>query len=206
MEESINAFLERLVVMQWSKTKSTLESFLCDKLQGRIKIYATVYRKFHDSPSRVWITFDNKEIISASDVTYQTKHEKLYQKIKEKEGLKGIPFNDDWDVMFNSPERQALVRASNYVEEMLLTQNVFNATHFYAPFMEYGSLSIDEALQSEHIIIRAYTMLDRRLGKRRLINFNFNLHDTHPLIIDFYKIRCDVEGISVKTSPKQLSD
>ena len=97
LDESINAFLERLVVMQWSKTKSTLESFLCDKLQGRIKVYATVYRKFHDSPSRVWITFDNKEIISASDVTYQTKHEKLYQKIKEKEGLKGIPIIIEWN-------------------------------------------------------------------------------------------------------------
>ena len=203
MDESINAFLERLVFMQWSKTKSTLESFLCDKLQGRIKIYATVYRKFHDSPSRVWITFDNKEIISASDVTYQTKHEKLYQKIKEKEGLKGIPFNNDWDVMFNSPERQALVRASNHAEEMLLTQNVFNAYHFYAPLMEYSSLSIDEALQSEHIIIKAYAMLDRRLGKRRLIKFNFNLQDTHPVILAFYKIRCKVEGISVKISPNK---
>ena len=128
--------------MQWSKTKSTLESFLCDKLQGRIKIYATVYRKFHDSPSRVWISFDNKEIISASDVTYQTKHEKLYRKIKEEEDLKGIPFNNDWDVMFNSPERQALERASDHGEEMLLTQNIYNAYHLYAPLMEYSSLSM----------------------------------------------------------------
>ncbi|HWJ78942.1 MAG TPA: nonribosomal peptide synthetase, partial [Niallia sp.] len=63
--------------MQWSKTKSTLESFLCDPLQGRIKIYATVYRKFHDGPARVWITFDKKEILSASDVTYTIKHEEL---------------------------------------------------------------------------------------------------------------------------------
>jgi len=152
------------------------------------------------------VRFDNKEIISASDVTYQTKHEKMYRKIKDEEGLKGIPFNDDWDVMFNSPERQELVRASDRAEEMLLTQNVFNAYHLYAPFMEYSSLSIDEALQSEHIIIRAYAMLDRRLGKRRLIKFNFNLQDTHPLILAFFKIRCDVEGISSITSPKQLSD
>jgi len=59
-----------VIAMQWSMTKSTLESFLCDKLKGRIKIYATVYRKVHDCPSRVWITFDKKEIISASDVRY----------------------------------------------------------------------------------------------------------------------------------------
>lgn len=183
--------------MQWSKTKSTLESFLCDKLQGRIKVYSTVYRKFHDCPSRVWITFDNKEIISASDVTYQTKHEELYQKIKEEEGLKGIPFNANWHVMFNSPERKELIIASHNAEEMMINQSIFSSYHFYAPFMEYGSLSIDEALHSENIIIRAYAMLDRRLGKRRLKKLNFTIEDTHSLILDFYKIRCDVEGISI---------
>lgn len=40
-------------------------------------------------------------------------------------------------------------------------------------------------------------MLDRRLGKRRIKKLNFNIEDTHPLILDFYKIRCDVEGISL---------
>lgn len=52
---------------------------------------------------------------------------------------------------------------------------------------------IEEALNSENIIIRVYSMLDRRLGKRRLKGFNFN-EETHPLIVDFYKIRCAVEG------------
>lgn len=181
--------------MQWSKTKSTLESFLCDKLQGRIKLYATVYRKFHDSPSRVWITFDKKEIISASSVTYQVKHEQLYQQIKEEKSLKSIPYNEDWDVMFNSNERQELLLASDQAEEMMVNQMIFDSYHFYEPFMRYGSLSIEEALQSENIIIQAYAMLDRRLGKRRLQKLNFSIENTHPLIFDFYKIRCEVEGI-----------
>lgn len=37
-------------------------------------------------------------------------------------------------------------------------------------------------------------MLDRRLGKRRLTNLVFS-QDTHPLVIKFYNIRCDFEGI-----------
>ena len=183
--------------MQWSKTKSLLESFLSNKLQGRIKIYATVYRKFHDSPSRVWITFDNKEIISASDITYEKKHEELYHKIKKEENLKDIPFNENWHVMFNSPERKELLTASDNVEKWMINQNIFNSYHFYGSFMKYSSLTIDEALNSENIIIRAYAMLDRRLGKRRIKKLNFNIEDTHPLILDFYKIRCDVEGISL---------
>ena len=128
---------------------------------------------------------------------YQTKHEELYRKIKEEEGLKGIPFNTNWHVMFNSPERQELIKASDKSEEMMINQNTFNSYHFYAPFMEYGSLSIDEALHSENVIIRAYALLDRRLGKRRLKKLKFTIGDTHPLILDFFKIRCDVEEISI---------
>ena len=181
--------------MQWSKTKSILESFLCDKLQGRIKLYATVYRKFHDSPGKVWITFDNKEIISASSVTYLVKHEQLYQQIKDEKNLKSIPYNEDWDVMLKSPERKELILASDQAEDMMINQNIFDSYHFYEPFMRYSSLSIEEALQSENIIIRAYAMLDRRLGKRRLQKLNFSIENTHSLILDFYKIRCEVEGI-----------
>ena len=47
--------------MQWSKTKLILERFLCEKLKWRIELRETVYRKFHDMPSRVWITLDGEK-------------------------------------------------------------------------------------------------------------------------------------------------
>ena len=182
------------MTMQWSKTKSTLERFLCEKLKGRIELHATVYRKFHDSPSRVWITLDRREILSASDVTYAVQHENLYEQLKVQNQLKPMPYHDDWKVMFYSPERQALVQASDVAENRLIDQGIFKSYHLYAPFMKYSSLSIEEALNADNVIVRAYSMLDRRLGKRRLKKLHFP-EDTHPLIIDFYKIRCEVEGI-----------
>ncbi|WP_446030954.1 hypothetical protein [Niallia taxi] len=36
-------------------------------------------------------------------------------------------------------------------------------------------------------------MLDRRLGKRRLGKLTFS-KDTHPLVVKFYNIRCEVES------------
>lgn len=183
-----------MIVLQWSKTKSTLESFLCEKLKGRIQLYATVYRKFYDEPSRVWITFDQREILSASDVTYAVEHSKLYEQLKEQNQLKPILYHEDWASMFHSSERQALLQASHVAENILIDQSIFKSYHLYAPFMKYSSLSIEEAMNAENIIVRAYSMLDRRLGKRRLKKLYFT-EDTHPLIIDFYKIRCEVEGI-----------
>lgn len=181
-------------LLQWSKTKAQLESFLADKLKGRVEIHAAVYRKSHDQPSRVWMTFDKKEITSASDVTYAVHHAKLYnQKIHEQK-LKPIPYHPDWNQMLNSEGHQQLVNCSEEVERMLIDQNIFESYHFYQPLMKYSSLSIDEAIHSEHIVTRAFSMLDRRLGKRRLLRMQLS-SDTHPLIIQFYQLRCAVEGI-----------
>lgn len=190
--------------MQWSKLKAKLEGFLCDKLKGRIQLHATVYRKYHDSPGRVWIAFDKKEILSASDISYAVQHEKLYQRIKDEKELKSIPYDSDWKVMFNSQDRKELLKASDAAEEMMINQSIFESYHLYEAFLSYGSLSIEEALNSENIIIRAFSMFDRRLGKRRLLKLNFP-QDTHPLIIEFYKLRCEVEGIKTKgVSPPVL--
>ncbi|MFD2442647.1 nonribosomal peptide synthetase [Bacillus sp. CGMCC 1.16607] len=181
--------------MQWSKTKATLEGFLCDSLRGRIKIYATIYRKFHDGPSRVWITFDKREILSGSDVSYSNAHEKIYQQIKEDRKLKRIPYNTDFNVRYNSLERKELTKASDDAEEILIKQSIFESYHLFAPFMKYSSLSIEDVLKSENIIIRAFSMLDKRLGKRRLKELNLP-EGTHPLILEFYHIRCSVDGIN----------
>ena len=183
--------------MQWSKTKSTIESFLCKKLKGRIKVHATVYRKFHDRPSRVWITLDKKEIVSASDISYAVKYEKVYQQMKKEVDQQEIPYNENWEVMFNSKEYQKLEELSDDAEKLMMNQNMFESYHIYQAFMRYSTLSIEEAIHSENVLIRAYAMLDRRLGKRRLTELDLT-EDTHPLIADFYKIRCDVEGIQYK--------
>ncbi|WP_431028367.1 SF0329 family protein [Lysinibacillus sp. LZ02] len=179
--------------MQWSKTKARLEGFLCAKLKGRIQLHATVYR-IHDGPSRIWITFDKKEILSASDLTFAVKHGHLYEQMKAEVNLSGIPYNQNWEMMFQSKERQALVEASDYAEEILMRQSLFASYHLYAPLMNYSNLSIEEALRSENIMIRAFSMFDRRLGKRKLKKLYFT-EDTHPLIMKFYNIRCAVEGV-----------
>jgi hypothetical protein len=180
--------------LQWSKLKAKLENFLCDKLKGRIQIHATVYRKFHDSPSRVWITLDKKIILGASDATYAVEHEKLYHQIKKERMLNGIVYNPDWNVMFNSEDRQELLKASEEAEKILIEHNIFESYHLYELFMNYSSLSIKEARKSENIFVQAFSLFDRRLGKRRLKDTHYS-QGTHPLIIEFYKIRCDIEGL-----------
>lgn len=166
------------MLLQWSKTKSKLESFLCEKLKERVSIHATIYRKTHDSTGKVWITFDKKEILSSSHIKYTMEHFKLSRKVlAEKREL-------------------SIYEASLEAEAILMNKGLFEEYHLLRPFMDYSSLSIEEAISSNNIIIKAYSMFDKRLGKRRLKILNLT-HDDHPLIIKFYKIRCEVEGIEL---------
>ncbi len=178
--------------MQFSKLKKTLESFLCDSLRGRLEIYATVYRHSHDDKTRVWLTLDNEQIFSAADLTFQVVHNRLYEEIKKEQQLKPIPYSANWEEMFNSPERVALVKAFDNIENQLMEQGIMGSWHLYHAFIDYPNLSIDEALSSEDPVTRAFALFDRRVGKRRLLKMA-TFH--HPLEQQFYSIRCKSEGI-----------
>ncbi|WP_407271027.1 nonribosomal peptide synthetase [Radiobacillus sp. PE A8.2] len=180
--------------MQFSKFKATLESFLCEKLIGRVKINAAVYRKTHDQTGRVWISFDKQEILHASTITYEMMHSKVYNQLIEEKRLKPIPYNQDWKVMLASEKRKQLVHASDQAEQQLMEQEIFSEYDVYNALLHYHCLSIEQALNSDHTIVKAYAMFDRRLGKRKLLKL-MPVTVGHPLIAKFYSIRCTIEGI-----------
>jgi hypothetical protein len=56
------------------------------------------------------------------------------------------------------------------------------------------TLSSEQMLASQNAIVRALAMLDRRLGKRRLREMELS-DDEHPLVRQFYDLRCEAECI-----------
>ncbi|MFC7687544.1 nonribosomal peptide synthetase [Ureibacillus sp. GCM10028918] len=183
--------------MKFSKLKKTMEGFLCDSLKGRIELHAAVYRHSHDDQARVWLTFDKEQIFSAADFSFSVQHYYREQELKEQYALNPIPYNKDWEVMFNSPERKALMAASNQAEEELVEAGVLGSWHLYTALLSYPHLSIEQALTSEDPSIRAFALFDRRVGKRRLLKIQKVEHLIEEL---FFKIRCEVEGLKRETS------
>lgn len=59
----------------------------------------------------------------------------------------------------------------------------------------YLNNSIEDALVHENQLIRALSMLDRRLGKRRLQNMDVRTEP--PLLQLLYLVRCQAEGIAI---------
>ena len=70
---------------------------------------------------------------------------------------------------------------------------IFSCHNLPRSMFTYLNLSIDDASNSENPIIRAFAMLDRRFGKRRLCNSDST--NEYPLVSQFYHFRCHVEGL-----------
>ena len=66
---------------------------------------------------------------------------------------------------------------------------------FFQALWGYLSISIDDALTSNHVLIRSLAMTDRRFGKRRLRELQVGDWE-HPLIRQLFRLRCEVEGIA----------
>lgn len=182
--------------MQFSKLKKLVEGFLCESLKNRVELHAAVYRQAHDSPSRVWLTYDKVQIFTAADLSFSIQHFNREQELVEQYELRSIPYNDDWEAMFNSPEREALIAASDQAEEELHQAGVWASWHLYASLTEYLNLSIEEALSSDYPLVRAFALFDRRVGKRRLSNMR---HFAHSIEEKFFHIRCAAEGLSKRS-------
>ncbi|MCD4726658.1 MAG: PcfJ domain-containing protein [Pirellulales bacterium] len=68
----------------------------------------------------------------------------------------------------------------------------------------YLTMSIDDILCSENVLVQAIGMLDRRVGKRRLRTLE--LKNSHPLVRLFHNLRCEAEGIHIADAQKQIGN
>lgn len=70
----------------------------------------------------------------------------------------------------------------------------FDQRDFYNAFREFDNQSIEKSLRSENLIIRIFAILDRRVGKRRLLQMRETIQDEPINFQTFYAIRMEAEG------------
>lgn len=175
--------------MRFSKQQQQFERFLADKLKGQVQLYATVHRKAHDQPAKVWLVYKGEEILRTDDLAFQVRVNQQYT--KQAMALPRIPYNENWEVMMQSTERQALVNLSDQIEQQVINEGLYPAWLFYQALDAFYGLTIEGALHHENELVQVLAMLDRRLGKRRLAA----MEPQAPLAQKFHALRCEVEGI-----------
>lgn len=157
----------------WSEIRNKLEkNYLAESLRGHIQYYAISYSKSPDHEGRAAIRFDGKEIISGSYWNNWFKAHLFPHDEKNKERMS---------------------KEFAFIDDTALKLGVFDQRCFYRAFDEFDNQSIERSLESDDLIVRIFAILDRRIGKRRLLAVKENISEEPKTFQLFFSIRAGAE-------------
>ena len=159
----------------WSGIRHKLETeYLALSLRGHIQYFATTYSKSPDHEGRAAIRYNGKEIIKGN---YWNQYVKAHL----------FPKDDTYE--------RRMHESFPFVDNTALKLGVFDQRCFYQAFEEFDNQIIDKSLVSDNLIVRIFAILDRRIGKRRLISMKDFMEEEPPVFQEFYAIRIYHEGL-----------
>ncbi|GAB6991834.1 SF0329 family protein [Paenibacillus pini] len=188
--------------MSWSKLKQQLESFLCPALLGRVEYRATSYRYSPDKAGICYIAVDKKNMLNMVDTSTLIRWYHTELEIKNDSSIQ-VPITDEeieairQDTKGTVPEDRLLVMArsrkiSEYAKKIFTAQSSLSKSNFNVVATKYLSTSIEESLESEDILLNILALVDRRVGKKRILNMTEKMKLKHPIVQYFYELRRSV--------------
>lgn len=171
----------------WSSLKNSVEERLCKPLQKRVQVHKTLYRGSHNrcqfdaGSGRFWILLDREQIFSASDQEFWNEVVPLRNDLCRSVG----------SVRSGDAGRYA---AQEQAKVILHAKGIYSHYDCQDALKESLNLSIEDAITSSNKLIKAFAMVDKRLGKRRLRELSPDVGE-HWLVKQFYELRCSIEGL-----------
>ena len=83
-----------------------------------------------------------------------------------------------------------------FMDDYALKTGGFYIGDFSFAFHEFDNQSIEDSLKSENLLVRIFAILDKRVGKRRLIAMREGITEEPETFQRFYAIRLEAEGIA----------
>ena len=159
----------------WSGIRKRMESeYLAESLKGDISYFATSYSRSPDHEGRAAIRYKGKEII------------------------KGCYYHN-WTKAASFPKDEKYERRMSeefaFMDDTAIKLGVFDQRCFYEAFDEFDNQSIEKSLYSDNLLVRIFAVLDRRVGKRRLLTLKENIENEPDTFKEFFAIRMNAEGI-----------
>ena len=166
----------------WSGIRNKLENdYLCPTLRGHIQYFAASYWESYDQTGRAAIRLDGVEVLRSNYYAYEQNYWNRYQALR-REGI-------------GQDDRTAPFRLAH---EGTLNDGCFDNGFFYEAFHEFDNQSIEKSLVSKNPLVRILALLDRRLGKRRLLALEESMEQELDWVRAFYVIRMQAEGLMEK--------
>ena len=185
--------------MSWSKVKQQLESFLSPALQGKVEYRSTSYRYVPDKAGQCYLTVNKKNVLQMNDPTNRIRWYQSEQEIKQDPSIQ-IPISmEELDALReetqgNVPEDRLKVIARGrkigfLAKELMTAQSVLSKSNFMVVATKFLATSIEESLESDDILLNVLAIIDRRVGKKRILNMSEKVKLKHPIVQYFYAIR-----------------
>ncbi|MDO7907569.1 hypothetical protein Q5741_14260 [Paenibacillus sp. JX-17] len=185
--------------MSWSKLKQQLESFLSPALQGKVEYRATSYRYSPDKAGSSYLTVDKKNVLNMNDKTSGIRWYQTEQEIKNDPDIQ-IPVSLEEieairvDTKGTVPEDRLIVIArgrkmSVLAKELLSAQSALSKSNFVTAANQFLSTSIEDNMESSDILLNILAIVDRRVGKKRILNMTETIKLKHPAVQYFYELR-----------------
>jgi hypothetical protein len=171
--------------MQWSKLKQLVRERMATSVAGRVDFHCARYRHASDGDGRCWITVDGREVADFCEFRASAAYRRMAAQLRAASGA--VDYRD-------SAQRDAYREAGQQAVEIVHRQGLYNQREFYQALEHYLSLSVDDALVSPVLPIRALAVLDRRLGKRRLRALRLDGGE-HALVRALFALRCEAEQV-----------
>ncbi|NUU61101.1 SF0329 family protein [Paenibacillus agri] len=185
--------------MSWSKLKQQLEGFLSPALEGRVEYRAPGYRYLPDKSGICYITVDKKNILNMSDKTNPIRWYQTELEIKNDPDIQ-IPISSDEieavrkDTKGPVPEDRLIViargrKSTEYAKELLSAQAALSKSNFTVVANKFLTTPIEESLESSEILLNVLALVDKRVGKKRILSMAEKMELKHPVVRYFYDLR-----------------
>lgn len=170
---------------KWSKAKKHLKSFTCGSLRSRVDFQVINYRRAHDQLGRAVITVDKIEKLNMCTITAEREEYYRERAIRQR--------SDD----FNFKNRVNNLAIQEQAHQRLKEEAIYGQYDFFSALEIYFDMPIEDCLKSNDTLLKILCLLDRRVGKRTLLKMNDTITNEHPLVQDFFKLRCEAENVRV---------
>ncbi|MCD1260341.1 hypothetical protein B5M42_016130 [Paenibacillus athensensis] len=185
--------------MTWSKIKQQLESFLSPALQGKVEYRATGYRYLPDKAGICYMAVDKKNILNMNDATTLIRWYTSEQEIKNDAGIE-IPISQEQLAAVRTsmgdkiPKERLIVIArsqalSELAKELMAAQAALSKSDFITVATRFLSSPIEQSLESKEMLLNILALVDRRVGKKRIVHMSETIQLKHPAVQYFIKIR-----------------
>ncbi|WP_438431473.1 SF0329 family protein [Gorillibacterium sp. sgz500922] len=185
--------------MSWSKLKQQLDSFLSPALKERVEYRAPAYRYWADKPGTCYITVDKKNVLNLSDKANSIKWYPTELDIKHDPAIHLSISRDEIEAIREElkgpvPEDRLYVIARNrkstaHAKELMAAQAALSKSNFIAQANTFLTTSLEKSLESQDILLNILALVDKRLGKKRILDMSDKMKVKHPAVQYFYELR-----------------